>query len=816
MATLAISQLGGLDNKSNHLSRPADKASDMLNMEYDTETTIKKRNGYEEVESIVSDDFIYSPTLDEKMFFTNGSTDVYIKGNGYTKTLTMPFNVGSSTGDDISSCENTLSMYFTKTDYSFPVVKYDGSHFYRAGLPTPRQASDAMPSATNAAGGSTRIFYSYKDISGLTVFSPYYELFDVSTKSSYTLTGASVLTVNSLKTDATCSENGFFDKYCWVAPSFNFIVDASSAITTYPQISSDASRTMIVKRHNYKAGEKFLFDAENPMNTIYDYSSYPGTKPFLVLDISAVENDTTKAVFTGSTSGTTLTVTAITSGTILIDGIISGGTLAAGTYITQQLTGTTGGTGTYRISVSQTVSSATMTEKISSITFKQDLTQTYVCEVGPVSQLGTFWPSNNLKTEFPLDIRTKLHVYDTKITASTFTKAYEFILDNSITTMSKTVGASPTTDYFRATIPIVSFSVEYMEDVYNTSSSKIMPPICKYIATYGDQIIYGSVQSYIGFNNKRVQYNNNDLIIYSDILTGDCCENTSEFNRQKIGESYDGEISGVARCNDSVVVFKDNSTFTLDGILSPGQYSIRKINTNGVGCSSHKSIVSTDEGLYFQAHNGIYFTNGINVKRISYELDSFFGSGDYSAVKAARFKKKQKTIFYIPTKSKAVVVDYYYGQVYVWDSFSTIGGLIEDKNGEIYFSDKTKLYKFKDDSSATRYSDLTVTPINAYYATTYHHMGQPSLNKKFVQMRLFSLTGDAFTATVELQKDWSDSTTKSFTKKFGSSDQSFNCVFDMMTALSTRFIFKNNIKDENLVITGYEITYEPYNVRDKN
>ena len=504
MATLVIPQLGGLDKKSNHLSRQSDKASDMLNMEYDTQTTLKKRNGIDDIEAITSDDMVYYPTADEKLFFTYGTSSVYIKGNGYTKTMPLPYTIGSDTDTSISSDENTLSLYFTKEDYSIPVIKYDGSSFYRAGLPTPRQTNDAKPSMTNTAGGTTRLFYSYKDINGLTVFSPYYEI-------ETALSASSTLSVNSLKEDTTCSENGFFNKYCWVAPSFNFIVDASSASTAYPQMSSDISRKMIVKRHNYIVGEKFLFDAENPMLSIYSLSSFPATRSFLALEIEAVENDTTNAVFTGSISGTTLTVTAVTSGTILLDGIISGGAIAANTYIKSQLSGTTGGTGTYQLSVSQTVSSLTITEKISSITFKQ-ITSDYNVEIGPVSLLGTFWPSNPSKIEYPLDTRTKLHVFDNVATGTTFTQTYIFVLDNSSTLNAKTIGASPTTDFFRATIPTVSFEYVYMEDVYNTSSSKIMPPICKYIATYGDQIIYGSVQSYIGFDNKRIQYNNNDLI----------------------------------------------------------------------------------------------------------------------------------------------------------------------------------------------------------------------------------------------------------------------------------------------------------------
>ena len=65
------------------------------------------------------------------------------------------------------------------------------------------------------------------------------------------------------------------------------------------------------------------------------------------------------AIFTGSTSGTTLTVTAMSSGTIAIGQSLYGVGVASETVITALGTGT-GGVGTYTINVSQTVSSASL------------------------------------------------------------------------------------------------------------------------------------------------------------------------------------------------------------------------------------------------------------------------------------------------------------------------------------------------------------------------------------------------------------------------------------------------------------------------
>ena len=67
------------------------------------------------------------------------------------------------------------------------------------------------------------------------------------------------------------------------------------------------------------------------------------------------------ASFTGSIATTTLTVSAVSAGAIYPSMQISGTGVTAGTRIVAQLTGTTGGAGTYTVSASQTVSSTTMT-----------------------------------------------------------------------------------------------------------------------------------------------------------------------------------------------------------------------------------------------------------------------------------------------------------------------------------------------------------------------------------------------------------------------------------------------------------------------
>lgn len=69
---------------------------------------------------------------------------------------------------------------------------------------------------------------------------------------------------------------------------------------------------------------------------------------------------------TASVSLTTMTVTAVSSGALKPSMLLSGTGITSGTYIVSQLTGTSGGVGTYQVSVSQTVASTTVSGSLPS------------------------------------------------------------------------------------------------------------------------------------------------------------------------------------------------------------------------------------------------------------------------------------------------------------------------------------------------------------------------------------------------------------------------------------------------------------------
>jgi hypothetical protein len=78
--------------------------------------------------------------------------------------------------------------------------------------------------------------------------------------------------------------------------------------------------------------------------------------------ITLTGNTSSSASFvgTGSILGTVLTITAVTSGSLTTSAVITGAGIVSGTSIVNQLTGSTGGIGTYTVNNTQTVNSSTI------------------------------------------------------------------------------------------------------------------------------------------------------------------------------------------------------------------------------------------------------------------------------------------------------------------------------------------------------------------------------------------------------------------------------------------------------------------------
>ena len=106
-----------------------------------------------------------------------------------------------------------------------------------------------------------------------------------------------------------------------------------------------------------------------PYGSFYDTTTHAGGSVtteypmrLATTDISSgVSVGSRSAAFTGSIALTVLTVASGLTGLIFPGMLIAGTTVSADTYVVVQLTGTSGGLGTYTVSVSQTVTSRALT-----------------------------------------------------------------------------------------------------------------------------------------------------------------------------------------------------------------------------------------------------------------------------------------------------------------------------------------------------------------------------------------------------------------------------------------------------------------------
>lgn len=346
-----------------------------------------------------------------------------------------------------------------------------------------------------------------------------------------------------------------------------------------------------------------------------------------------------------------------------------------------------------------------------------------------------------------------------------------------------------------------------LSDIYDITTSKLRPPNCKYLYTYGYQLVCAPAISFYNFENKQIPYTNNDLIMYSDLSTGDLGENFSEGNRQLIGNTYDGFLTGLARVKDSIIATKNRSIWALDGILIPGQYALRKIETNQIGCLSAKSLLEIDSAIMFQGQDGIYATDGYKCEKVSEKLDPFFRTIDPLLTRSVMNNDFDQYLFW--TDQAIVVFDYHYKKIYLWDSIDASKGITVDNELSIRFFSALKSTKFQTDLN-----DSGVA-IDAYIRSAWHDLGEPGLLKKATFLRLYAFNNVLQKISLKYFLDWDETKFKG-PFEFDMDTVTVKRNLDVIQNQSFSFEFRNNVIDQDLNISGYEINAGIIQERDKN
>lgn len=349
-------------------------------------------------------------------------------------------------------------------------------------------------------------------------------------------------------------------------------------------------------------------------------------------------------------------------------------------------------------------------------------------------------------------------------------------------------------------------------DYYDPTTSKLRPPRCKYICTYGDQLVCGNVVGVYNLFNNFVPYtNNDDIVMYSDISDGDMGENFSIANRQLIGKTFDGSITGVARYNNSVAVFKTRGVYAMDGVLAIGEYNLRKIPSNGIGCTSHKSILETDSFLAFQGQDGLYSFTGYKIEKITTPLDNLFASIDNTKTRSAMYQDKDKWIFYVTNNSSHyfVVYDFNFKRWYIWDGVNSSKGLYTDNSNIVKFLGSSALKL-----STGTYTDNSVL-FTAYFDSSWFDLKNPSLQKKANSVRLFTSNNTGAIYTITHWFDWNTSLPKTSAVQIPAGKNTVLAKLDIRTCQSWS-VRISNAENKDISISGIDYGIEPVQTSDSN
>ena len=374
---------------------------------------------------------------------------------------------------------------------------------------------------------------------------------------------------------------------------------------------------------------------------------------------------------------------------------------------------------------------------------------------------------------------------------------------------------------------------------FPSNDPDVPPTDCKYVVAYQGMLILSGRKS------------KPNTVYYSDSLTP---EGFPEADNNFTVSS--GNITGISPLEDTLFVFHKNSIHAITGEIESDIFKVNLISAEGaIGCESHHSIQELQGNLIFLSEKGIYNVD----KTGKLNEASFIIASDFkSLTKTFNFKKavafnwvdKDLYILHLPVEvadnsgsltsssdSEIFVFDYFKKAWLKWKDVNISGG-ISAKGNEINFVerrlDKTTGtlehvgYSFSDSSSTTDYNDHH-NPISFIYTTNWETMGQPTIFKKFLRLKLYAIDSEedfespSFNLKAEIQKDFSNVSQGiidfDFGQgaggwglfKWGSGIWGSTTLIQLKSKLPTgkskslRVSFTNDTANENILLTGYEM-----------
>lgn len=315
-------------------------------------------------------------------------------------------------------------------------------------------------------------------------------------------------------------------------------------------------------------------------------------------------------------------------------------------------------------------------------------------------------------------------------------------------------------------------------------------------------------------------------------------------------------ITGLGSLPNLFFVFKGKSIHAASGDFAEDSFRRDQVNKGEIGCVAHHTIQEVNGSLFFLSEKGVFsISDSAVLTEVSKDIEPEFTKPGllYNKKKAVALNWLFQDLYLVmvPTEastagafyldsenSKVFAYDYSNPRWYTWDNINALGGMVLYEN-VCWFNERrystvsgtvmAGIYRFNNTGTYLDYIDHDAA-INFSYSTLWEAGGQPSLYKKFLRLKMYSLDGDyrdgeiiPFSVDVAFQFNYIPNdigtTNLDFTGGgFGYGDDAYSDdAYGSSNLLevvkrcpatkcrSFRMIFTNNELLENILISGYEL-----------
>jgi hypothetical protein len=286
----------------------------------------------------------------------------------------------------------------------------------------------------------------------------------------------------------------------------------------------------------------------------------------------------------------------------------------------------------------------------------------------------------------------------------------------------------------------------------------------------------------------------------------------TDFN--EIGFKDGQDITGLQHMGDRLVVFKEKSIWIVFYTGDTNTPFLFQPTLSPVGAISGSSIQRTENGLIFQAQDGVYLFDGVSSNKLSEQVTTtitgFEKSRFPSGVSAYQYEKNRYWLSYTTsggsTHNRILTYDTFNKAFSVYVGLAANAYAIVRVSGDerIYFGDYSG-FVYRADNGTSDNPSGTATAINAYWKSKWFDLGD-LVNQKGIPNLILYYENQAATLSFSYAYDLSTTDTATITKVVSAgSGGTFN-RFDLDgRGRVMRWSVTNNVLDESFQLDGFAV-----------